>query len=151
MKCQSVDPIGTGSDNQIFTWVLPIRGKGRVEACDAGGVVRTSRSAVVPTVMSERQRILVETIAARDRAEALLEGLVDARSKTERHLAELGKPDAMRSVTGRSAMDNAIASTQRMVESLERALQQLKRGLSEEDLAELHAPESDGRATDGCD
>lgn len=89
--------------------------------------------------MSERQRILSETVAARDRAEKLLQGLVDARRRTEQHLERLGKPDAMRKVTGRSAMDNAIASTQRMIESLNRALEQLKRGLSDEDLAEIRA------------
>ena len=93
----------------------------------------------MPTTMSERQRILSETVAARDRAEKLLRGLVDARWRTEQHLERLGKPDAMRKVTGRSAMDNAIASTQRMIESLNRALEQLKRGLSDEDLAEIQA------------
>lgn len=93
----------------------------------------------MPTTMSERQRILSETVSARDRAEKLLRGLVDARWRTEQHLERLGKPDAMRKVTGRSAMDNAIASTQRMIESLNRALEQLKRGLSDEDLAEIQA------------
>ncbi|MBX3364927.1 MAG: hypothetical protein KF866_09195 [Phycisphaeraceae bacterium] len=84
-------------------------------------------------VMTERQRILLETTAARDKAEALLRGLLDAKARSEKHLAESGQTDPLKKVTGRSAMDNAIASTQRMIDSLNRALAQLKRNLTDED------------------
>lgn len=88
----------------------------------------------MPTLMSERQRILLETTAARDKAEALLRGLLDAKAKSEKHLSEVGQIDALKKVTGKSAMDNAIASTQRMVDALNRSLQTLRRQLTDEDL-----------------
>ncbi len=84
--------------------------------------------------MTERQRMLMETAAVRDKAEALLRSLLDAKAKSEAYLAELRQPDKVRQVTGRSSMDNAIASTQRMIETLNRQLEGLKRGVSEEDL-----------------
>lgn len=89
--------------------------------------------------MSKRQRILIETTAARDQAEALLRALLDAKSKSERRLAELKQTDALKAVTGRSAMDNAIATTQRMVETLNRSIGQLK--LSEPDADALEEPD----------
>ena len=92
--------------------------------------------------MGKRQRILLEYTATRDQAEALLRGLLDARAESERRLLELRQPDTFKTVTGRSAMDNAIASTQRMIESLNRVIMQLKRDLSEQDLAVLD--EADG-------
>jgi hypothetical protein len=86
--------------------------------------------------MNRRQQILLETTATRDRAEALLRTLLDYKSQSERNLADLKQPDIFKSVTGRSALDNAIASTQRMVEALNRVLTQSK-DLSEQDLAVL--------------
>jgi hypothetical protein len=85
--------------------------------------------------MSERQRILQETNVVRDKAEALLRGLMDAKSTSEKHLAAVHERDRMKALTGRSSMDNAIASTRRMIDSLDRTLSQLKRDLSDEDLA----------------
>lgn len=87
--------------------------------------------------MTERQRILVETAAARDKAEQLLRGLVDAKKQSEKYLADAKQTDAIKAVTGRSAIDNAIASAQRMHDSLSRALAELRKELSDEDLALL--------------
>ena len=97
--------------------------------------------------MTKHQRILLETTAARDQAEALLRALLDAKSQSERRLAELKQPDALKAVTGRSAMDNAIANTQRMIETLNRSIGQLKTTLSEQDAAILE--ETDRGATCG--
>lgn len=85
--------------------------------------------------MTERQRILLETATVRDRAEALLKGLIETKSTFERHTPAASKPDALKKVTGRSSIDNAVASTQRMVEALNRTLGQLRRELNDEDLA----------------
>jgi len=87
--------------------------------------------------MDDRQRILQDAAGVRDKAQALLRGLVEARVVSERHLGAGAEMDAMKRVTGRSSMENAIASTKRMVESLERTLEQLKKELSEEDAAGL--------------
>lgn len=89
--------------------------------------------------MTERQRILLETATVRDRAEALLKGLIETKSTFDRH-APAPKADALKKVTGRSSIDNAVASTQRMVEALNRTLGQLRRELNDEDLALLDEP-----------
>ncbi len=93
--------------------------------------------------MTARQRILTDITAARDQAEVLLRGLLDAKAQSERRLAELRQPDALKAVTGRSAMDNGIAAVQRMIETLNRVTSDLKRDLSEQDLALLEEPDRD--------
>lgn len=90
--------------------------------------------------MSKRQQILLETTATRDRAEALLRSLLDYKSQSEKNLTDLKQPDAFKTVTGRSALDNAIASTQRMIEALNRVIAQSKRDLTDEDMALLDEP-----------
>lgn len=80
-------------------------------------------------LMSERQRIMLETTTARDKAETLLRGLLDARATYERH--------AKGPRNQRTSIDNAIASTQHMVEALNRTLNTFKAELSDEDLALL--------------
>lgn len=87
--------------------------------------------------MTKQTDVLRETVAAHERAEALLQTLREARENSERRLAEQNQSDAMKRVTGRSAMDNAIESTQRMIESLERSVESLMRDLSPEDRALL--------------
>lgn len=89
------------------------------------------------TSMTPRQRMVLETTSARDQAEALLRGLLTARERSEQYLVEAKKPDAIRSITGRSAMDNAIASTRRMIDTLNRTLAELTSELTDEDLALL--------------
>jgi len=87
--------------------------------------------------LSQKQRILVETVGRRDEAEALLRALVDAKASSEKNLAEIRQSDFMKKVTGKSSMDNAIASTQRLIESFNRVIGDLKANLSDEDLALL--------------
>ncbi len=89
---------------------------------------------------SERQRILAETIAAREKAEGLLRVLTEARSASDKRLAELRLGDQLKKVTGKSSMDNAVAAAQRTVDMLNRALEDFKRELSEEDLAMAYDP-----------
>ena len=87
--------------------------------------------------MTERQRIMLETNALRDKAEALLRGLLDAKAVTEREMARLKRPDPMQLVTGRSSIDDGIASTRRMIETLNRSLAQARRDLDDDDIAML--------------
>ncbi len=75
-------------------------------------------------VLSEKQRLVVETQAAKDRAETILQRLLEAKSETEQELSNLRRTDAFKAVTGRSALDNAIAATRRMIDSLDHALDQ---------------------------
>ncbi len=91
----------------------------------------------VDSVMTEKQRILSETSQAKTDAEEVLRVLIDSRYKSERYLAQASRHDALKQVTGRSSMDNAIASTQRMIETLERVMQEIQHDLGDEDLALL--------------
>ena len=88
-------------------------------------------------ITSERHRMLLETVTARDEAKTFLRALEEAKTCSERHLAEIGQPDHLKVVTGRSAMDNAIASTRRLIETYDRVLAELKANLCDEDLALL--------------
>lgn len=87
--------------------------------------------------MSERAKILTETADARADAERLLAGLIDARAKSEQRLVELSRSDILKSLTGKSALDNAIGSTERMIESLDRVLRELREKLTPEEIALL--------------
>jgi len=87
--------------------------------------------------MTDRARILTETADARADAERLLAGLIDARSKSEARLKELSRSDILKSLTGKSALDNAIGSTQRMIDSLDRVLVELRTKLSPDEIALL--------------
>jgi len=77
--------------------------------------------------MTMQNQVLEETTATRDRAEALLRALLDYKVQSEKNLSELRQPDTFKSVTGRSSLDNAIASTQRMIEALDRVIAQSKK------------------------
>lgn len=90
--------------------------------------------------MSDARRTLMDMNVVRDQAEALLRSLQDAKVESEKRLTDLKQPDALKAVTGRSAMDNAIASTQRMIETLNRASGDLRRDLTDEELKDLDGP-----------
>lgn len=89
------------------------------------------------STQTERQQILVETIAARERAESLLRGLLRARTTSEHHLATLRRTDVLKQVTGSSSLENAINSTRRMIDALDRAIASFERDLDPQDLALL--------------
>ncbi len=90
-----------------------------------------------PKMTTQQERILSETVVARDKAKALLEGLKQAKAASERELEAQHRLDHLKKVTGKSAIDNAIDSTSRMIETLDRTLQRLKHELTDEDLAML--------------
>jgi len=70
-------------------------------------------------------RLRAETIDTLSRARRLLDSLEEAREETQRHLARLRRPDAYATVAGRSALDTAVLSTRRMIETLERVSDRL--------------------------
>lgn len=69
-----------------------------------------------------RSIILRESALARDRAEALLRELRSARAELDGRCASGRGQDAMRLVTGRSSLDTAIESAERMIESLDHSI-----------------------------
>lgn len=89
-----------------------------------------------------KQRMIQETTQRRDEALTLLRSLLDAKSISEKNLADIHQPDLVKQVTGKSSMDNAIASTRRLIDSFNRVLDDLRRNLTEEDLAFIGSIES---------
>lgn len=81
--------------------------------------------------------ILTETAATRQRAEALLRSLLDTKSTAEKSAAVVGTRPTLRGPANTSALDHAIASTQRMIETLDRVMDQAVDELSDDDLAFL--------------
>ncbi len=87
--------------------------------------------------LSERQRNVLRANALRDKAEALLQGLLDAKRVTEREMDRLNRSDSMRIVKGSSSIEEGIRSTRRMIETLNSSLADARRELEDEDLAIL--------------
>jgi hypothetical protein len=78
--------------------------------------------------MNARQRILLEHAAAREKAEALLQGLMAAKASAQRVAPPING--------GRegSGIDSAIRSTRRLVEAYTRTLDAFREDLSEADM-----------------
>jgi hypothetical protein len=94
--------------------------------------------------MAVRRQIVLETTATRDRAEALLRSLLDYKQRSEKSLPRKLKPVPTSSgglpvqdAGPKTALDSAIASTQRMIEALNRVIVQTNRDLTDEDLEML--------------
>ena len=58
-------------------------------------------------------------VGVRDQADALLDKLIAERTRSERRLAEAGRKDPFKMITGRSAIDNAIAATREMIRDVD--------------------------------
>ena len=65
------------------------------------------------------QRLSRETDALRQQVRDLLNQLLDHREQSEARFAEIGQVDPIKSVTGRSAMDNAIDLTRQLLQDLD--------------------------------
>ena len=83
----------------------------------------------------DKRQILSQTTHRRDEATKLLATLLDAKKVSERNLASIKQDDLLKRVTGNSSMDNAIASTRRLIDSFNRVIDDLRRNLSDEDLS----------------
>jgi len=75
------------------------------------------------TPMANRQSLLEDISKAKDRAQDLLDSLLDARAQSAPRMMS----DLYKRVTGASSLDNAILSTKRMVEAYGRMLGDLQR------------------------
>jgi len=84
--------------------------------------------------MAARRQIVSETTATRERAEALLRSLLDYKQRSEKSLP---RKKASPVEASKTALDSAIASTQRMIEALNRVIVQTNRDLTDEDLEML--------------
>ncbi|MBZ0171435.1 MAG: hypothetical protein K8E66_03565 [Phycisphaerales bacterium] len=85
----------------------------------------------------QAHRVFSETRARRDEARALLRALMDAKAHTESRNGDIRPTDFLKDVTGRTAMDKAIESTRRLIDSFNRVLDDLRRDINNDDLALL--------------
>jgi len=98
-----------------------------------------------PGAACSKREILTETARRRDEAVRLLDSLIDAKRISERNLETLRQDDLMTRVRGRSSMDDAIASTRRLIDAFNRVIDDLRRTLRDEDLT-LLAPDEPAHA-----
>jgi hypothetical protein len=70
--------------------------------------------------------VIDQTARMRDLANTVLQRLLAERATLEQRLAEIGKPDPIKHVTGASALDRAVDTTRRMLEQTNAALGELK-------------------------
>lgn len=84
-------------------------------------------------VMSSREQLLFETQRTRAHAAAVLRDLEAAKVSCEAALAAERRPDMIKSITGQSSLEVAIAETRKLIESLDRALAAAARQLDDQD------------------
>jgi acyl-CoA reductase-like NAD-dependent aldehyde dehydrogenase len=77
-------------------------------------------------VCTSRQNLLIETHAARQQAEAMLKSLLQAHAECEAQLVSEKRTDPVRTVTGKSSLETAIETTKRMIEALDRAVEEAR-------------------------
>ena len=63
-----------------------------------------------------------ESNGVREQADALLRRLIAERTRSERRMAEAGRNDPMKVVTGRSAIENAITATREVIRDVDELL-----------------------------
>lgn len=80
-----------------------------------------SQSDLLRHCSAETRRKLNESVRLRERAVAVLKSLQDAKHRCDRQLSKSNRTDAMLQVTGRSSLDEAIASAKRTIDVLDRA------------------------------
>lgn len=84
--------------------------------------------------LGDRLGTACDWAASMRRAQEDLAALTRARDESETRLRRANQTDALKAVTGTSAIDNAIAATQRMIQMLQRELSTLKKTLTESEL-----------------
>ena len=79
-----------------------------------------------------RQNVVLQMLATRQHAQKLLASLLRAQAECDQQLQREQRSDAMRSVTGCSSIDRAVASTRRMIEQLDRGFEQVQKELDQD-------------------
>ncbi len=81
-----------------------------------------------------RQQVVLETLAARQRAAELVKQLEAVQAECDGCLKSEQRQDMMKQVTGKSSIETAMASAKRMVEMLDRALGEAQKSVEEPDV-----------------
>lgn len=77
----------------------------------------------------KRQRIILELAERLRKAESVLRSLYEAKQEADRQCREFQRADVMKSVTGTSGIERAIAATTRMVDLLKREISDARKTL----------------------
>ena len=85
------------------------------------------------TVTRDGTGVFIELQARLRKAEAVLRSLYDAKREADRQAVEFKRADAMKAVTGTSAIERAIHATSRIVERLKREVSEASRSLAQGD------------------
>jgi hypothetical protein len=86
------------------------------------------------------QRTLSNAARLREHANDVLRQLIQEREHFRRRLEETGKRDPMTVITGRSAVDAAIARTRSMIAEMDKLLVQMNRELDDFESSRLAQP-----------
>ena len=80
---------------------------------------------------------MTETKLIRQQASNLLLRLIDSRSTIEQRITDSGRRDPVKSITGRSSIDEAISSTRKLLSHMDTLLLE-----AEEQINSLETPET---------
>lgn len=75
---------------------------------------------------SSNSLTLSQATQLRAQAVELLERLLANRSQSEQRMAELNRRDALKAVTGKTSLDNAIASAREMILQMDLLIEQMQ-------------------------
>lgn len=78
-------------------------------------------------MIGTRQNLLIETHSLRQQAIELLAWLEQSERQIQEQLKSEQREDMVRVVAGRSSLEQAITDTRRMIEALDRALEEARR------------------------
>ena len=87
-----------------------------------------------------RRRVLDELCERLLHAEAVLHSLHCAKAESEERLASDNRADALKAVTGRSALETAIDSTRRLIDRLRTAINEAQAALSSSACLDAQVP-----------
>ncbi len=76
-----------------------------------------------PSTLSNGSAVSALQEDVRAKAQAVLASLLAAKAECDAQLAKLRRPDAMKQVTGKSSLDEAISSTKRLLAELDEAVE----------------------------
>ncbi len=86
-----------------------------------------------------RHRLVAELHERLRSAEAVLRALHEAKTEADQQAKEFKRADAMKAVTGSSAIEQAIAATSRMIDRLKREVNEVRRTVTSLDSVRLDA------------
>lgn len=101
--------------------------------------------------MKTRQQLLIETHALRQQAAELAAQLEQSQRELTDQLSAEQRQDIMKAVAGRSAIERSLQETRRMIEALDRALEETRAIEAPDRVSPACPPEPGGDASGSTD